>query len=144
MNRRAYRRRDVTTMSIRNIVSRPEQESEKERGSKLKKGEERRREARKARLPVVAGGRIGRVALTEGRGGGDRDAAECGQVYWVTGSMRKAREPTLLQERKRASVCYPTGRPVHLHPPTSSSPRCSLFRKSFPPRYVRLSGLWRS
>lgn len=57
-----------------------------------------RRRREKRDFPLIARGEEWngrRRVATEGRGGeggGGRDAAECGQVYWVTGSMRKLRE----------------------------------------------------
>lgn len=67
-----------------------------------------------------------------------RDVAECGQVYWVTGSMRKPRKSDVVVARAQARSRVPS-RP---HSPTlPSSLRSPSFPKVLPGRYPsRCSG----
>lgn len=73
--------------------------------------------------------RTGRVALTEGRGGGGRDAAECGQVYWVTGSMRKARADVVAGAQARLCLLpnSSTLLPPHSNVPFFESPSRAIY-----------------
>lgn len=123
------RQHDVITVAVTAAVLRSDEESEKKtRGEGVEGGRRGGKASRRSRDKTGGEGWLQKGAVA------GRDVAECGQVYWVTGSMRKPRKSDVVVEAQAQSRVRSRPRLSNLR----SSLRPPSFPKVFPGRYSSL------